>query len=258
MTTTGIAPKAEQPEVKGVGQVPAPETRVAGAEKHTDETPRTYSQEELDARMGKAGGRMKAQLELVTKERDDFRAKHESATKAHGELNSQITQAKEQIDTLNNTLDSLDSEDAGKVRQTIREWEKRLNSLNEREKNLVPREERVNSFERVELIYAVADEYGLDEPDAKDKFKAAADRLGIKEREGLMTLAETMNLKLRDEEEEPEETPKPKAPKPYSGKSSGGSPESLEALKSVDTRFMGLKALSEHKAKLIEAQKRQR
>ena len=219
--TTGIADKTKQPDEKVQGKTPVPETRVAGVEEHTKgESPKMYTQEELDARLGKSGGKMKAQLEFVTRERDDFRTKHEMATRAYGELSSQITGAKEEIETLKSTLEGLESQDATKVRQTIRDWEKKLANLTEREKNLSPREERVNTFERTELIYAVADEYGLDDAGAKDRFKAAADRLKIQDRDGLITLAETMELNKRDEEE-PE---KPiKAPVPFSGKSVGGS-----------------------------------
>ncbi len=222
--TTGIADKIQQPDEKVQGKVPASDTRAAGNEEHTEEeTPRTYSQKEVDALLGKAGGRMRAQLEIITRERDDFRSKHESVAKTHSDLTAQITTAQEEIQTLTDSFESLNSEDATKVKKLIRDWEKRLESLTEREKNLTPREERVNTFERTELIYTVADEFELDEPEAKDRFKAAADKLGIKDREGLVTLAETMNLQAR-EEEEPDEEKKPKAPRHYSGKSEGGTP----------------------------------
>ncbi len=225
MVMLGTADKTRQPDEKGQGTTPVPEARATRNEERTKtETPQTYTQEELDARLGKAGGKMKAQLELVSRERDDFRAKHESATKTQQDLNSQIEKANEEIKTLMDSFESLNSEDAVKVRQIIRDWEKRGSALEEREKALAPREERVNNSERVELIYTVADEYGLDDPDAKDKFKAAADRLNIKDREGLIILAETMNLEIREESAEESEKPKPKAPKPFSGKSEGGSP----------------------------------
>ena len=214
---TGIADKSKQPDGKEQGATPVPEKRVAGNEGNTEETPK-YTQKEVDALLGKSGQKMKAQLELVIKERDDFRSKHESVAKTHDELNSQIETAQGEIQTLKDTLDSLETADATKVRQLIRDWERKLGSLTDREKNLTPREERVNTFERTELIYAVADEYGLEEPEAKDRFKSAADRLKINDRDGLSTLAETMNLKAKEEPDEP----KPKAPIPYSGKTDGG------------------------------------
>jgi uncharacterized membrane-anchored protein YhcB (DUF1043 family) len=244
----GIADKTKQPDEKAQEGTPAPDKRVAGNEEHTEE--RTYSQKEVDALLGKSGGKMKAQLELVSRERDDFRTKHEAATKTHQELTSQIEEAKEQIESLKFALEALGSEDAAKAKQLIRDWQKRLEGLSERERNLTPREERVNNFERTELVYTVADEYGLDEPDAKDKFKAAADRLQIKDREGLNTLAETMGLKPKgDEEAEAEPEQKPKAPKPYSGKSDGGTPYFTKAQISDRTFW------SAHKDEILKAQR---
>ncbi len=255
--TIGIADKTRQSDEKVQGATPAPETRAPGNEEHTEtESPKLYSQAELDAKLGRAGGKMKAQLELVIKERDDFRDKHQSATKTHEELNAKITAAQDEIETLKSTLESLNSEDTGKVLQNIRDWEKKLNNLTERERNLTPREERVNNFERTELIYTVADEYNLDDPEAKDKFKAAADRLGIKERDGLITLAETMNLKLR-EEEESETAPaekKPKAPKPFSGKPEGGAPYFSRAQFDPKTKE-GRAFWEAHKDEILKAQK---
>ncbi len=248
---TGTADKIKQAEEKVQGATPAPETRPAGTDERT-KAEKTYTQTEVDALLGKSGGRMKAQLELVTREREEYRQKHESATKTHSELNGQITEAREEIKTLRNSLEELNSEDAGKVRRLIKDWQDKLSGLKERENQLVPREERVNTFERTELIYAVADDYGLDEAEAKDKFKAAADRLKLNDRDGLTALAESMNLQLREEEAEPPK--KPKAPKPYSGKSEGGTP--YFSRKQFDpTTKEGRKFWLQHKDEIQKAEK---
>ncbi len=78
----------------------------------------------------------------------------------------------------------------------------------------------------------------------------------IKERDGLITLAETMNLKLR-EEEESETAPaekKPKAPKPFSGKPEGGAPYFSRAQFDPKTKE-GRAFWEAHKDEILKAQK---
>ncbi len=225
----GIADRTKQPDEKVQGETPVPETRTVRNEEHTDtETPKMYSQGEVDALLGKAGGRIKAERDTVITERDAARRERDEAKKQVESLNTELSDTKTSIESLKKDMEVMaqDDPDRSAIRDLILQKEKDLRSLKDEKAALDGPRKEYEQWKRDQLGYSVADEFA--NPDGSDvdfdAFMAAANRLKANDGDSLTAVAETMGLKLKDETTPESEKPKPKAPKPYSGKSEGGSP----------------------------------
>ena len=213
-----------QTQATGRTEVKAPVS--AGLGKKTggvETTPeRTYRQADVDALLGKAGQKVQAKLDEVTKERDTFKGQLDTLTE-------EITEARESLTTLNKEIEAMSEDDPSR---------KALVSLRrEREAELkaakalrVAAEADVNEhkqWKRDQLVYTVADEYVTSGGDAVDleTFKRAADRFKIKDREELEGLAETLGFSPKEGTLASLVTP---SVKPYSGKTDGGKAERTE------------------------------
>lgn len=248
---TGIANKTNQPDVKTQGETHAADTRATGAEGHT-EAPEMLSRKEVDALLGKAGGKIKAERDAAIAERDSARAERDQAKKSLDSLNGELAEAKTSVETLQNELEEMakDDPDRTKVAKLIRERQAEVKSLKDEKAKLDGSRKEYEQWQRDQLVYTVADEFTTaDGSDVDfDTFMAAANRLKASDRDGLVAVAETMGLKVKTDEETEAETT-PKAPKPYSGKSEGGTPYFTRAQIADRTFWLA------HKDAILKAQK---
>jgi len=227
--TTGTAEKPEQATDKAQVVTPAPskglDKEKGGAEVQPEEMlPRS----EVDRLLGKAGQKIQAKLEAVTAERDSYKTQAET-------LKAEMTEAKSKIDSLTKDIDAMSEDDPDKYKlvQRRKEWESALESLKQERAELAESRTEITQWKRDQLVYTIADEYvtATGENVDFDKFKTDADRFKLNDRENLEALAETLGYKLKGETPEQPDKPKTPAPKPFSGRSEGGS-ESLEGLSS--------------------------
>ena len=184
-----------------------------------EETP-IYNQKQADALVHASTSDWGRRVKEIETERDNLK----SQIKAK-ETDLEDIQAERE--TLNKQIDDLTSDDPKKfdlikkdreLRTQERELKNRLHTLDDRETKLSEREKRVNSFEREVLIETIADEY--EDGDA-EKLKNAISGFENPTEEQIRTIADIF---WKKKEEEEGKGKKPKAPKPYSGKSEGGSP----------------------------------
>ncbi len=221
----GTAVEAKEAEAKAQAQKSASDAGLGGDKGSTKETFTKSEVEELwKSREGKIGLKIKTerdtyktQLTEVSKERDTFKGQVDSLT-------TEIADTKKEITDLTATIETLNSEDAAKVKQLIKDRERELSDLKTKKKNLEPLEQEVTKFKRDQEVYAVAYEYGLQTSEDLDAFMEAADDLGINDRGKLESLAKHRGLKLKEESEEKE--PEEESGKPLdSGHSKGGGPD---------------------------------
>jgi len=202
-----------------------------------------YSQKQADALVHAATSDWGRRVKDAETERDNL--KSQIKTKE-----TELEDIQAERESLNKQIDDLTSDDPKKfnliktdreLRGRESEARKRLATLDDREAKLSEREKRVNSFEREVLIESIADEY--EDGDAA-KLKNAISGFENPTEEQIRTIADIFWKKKEEEEKK-----KPKAPKPYSGKSEGGSPYFTRA-EITDRVFW-----EAHKDEILKAQK---
>ena len=199
--TLGTANKTKQDA--GKAQVEPKDSFASGAglggkEGGAETKPKkTYSQSEYDSGMSKAGQRKQAELEATIKERDLLKTQLNTVV-------SEIVEAKQSIASMNEEIKAMAEDDPDK-KETLRlrrEAQAKLKDYEAKEAKLVEREKPILKREREDLVYTVADEYGLETGEEKDRFMERADKHKIgTDREALEALAETMGFKSKGEAE---------------------------------------------------------
>ena len=213
--TMSEAEKLAQATSKEKGKTPEETTTVSPEE----ETP-IYTQKQADALIHAARSEWGRQAKPIEEERDKL--KSQIKTKE-----TELEDIQAERETLNKQIEDLASDDPKKfdyikrdreLRERERNTKNKISTLDDREAKLSEREKRVNSFEREVLIETIADEY---EDGDSEKLKNAISGFENPTEEQIRTIADIF---WKKKEEEEEKGKKPKAPKPYSGKSEGGSP----------------------------------
>ena len=238
VTSTADKTKKDASQVKVEPKdLTAPGKGLSGKEGGAETIPeKIYRQSEVDAQLARAGQRIQAKLDAVTAERDTFRTQAETLT-------AEITEAKESIASLTQEIEAMSMDDPEKLGlvKLRRAKETELKALKLERAEVADSKAEIVQWKRDQLVFGVADEFTTADGGNvdMDAFKARADRFNLSEREELEALAETMGLKLKTEEpQEPEAPP----PKPYSGRTDGGSDNlgsltPVERVKETDRRL---------------------
>jgi len=210
---TGTAVKSNQ--ATNEAQVkPAPDKGLEAKEGGAEQKPeKTYRQSEVDALLGKAGQKLKADNESLTTERNTYKSQIESLT-------SEITEAKESIASLTKDIETMSADDPDKhaLLKLRKEREAELKTLKAEKAEIEPVKAEMAKWKRDQLVYSVADEFVMTDGKSVDfdSFMASADKFKLKDREELEALAEEKGFKKKSEI--PPEVPV----KPYSGVTDGG------------------------------------
>lgn len=193
----------EKPRTPGV---PPPKE---GQSSENKVTPKTYSEADYlkavsDERT--VSGRLKADLEKVSKERDTFKTEAEQAKAAVEEATSTLEETKGRIAELETDLetaigDNLDLAEIQKIKRELRAEKTKLSQEAQAEKDSLAELKKTLEKEREEWagtvaeaqaskfevdVFEVAEEYGGDAV----KLKAACERAEIKSRDKIQGLAE--------------------------------------------------------------------
>lgn len=167
--------------------------------------------------VAKYGDRIKREtLDPITKERDTFKTERDSLKVQFEAVKSEMSEVTKEIADLKETLETLDSEDAGRVKQIIREKQRELTDLKAQKEALAEPAKEVAKWKRDQLITSVADEYGLKTQEQLKAFREAADDLNRNTREELLAMARHLKLSVK---EEVKEEVQPHVP--FSSKNSG-------------------------------------
>lgn len=189
----------------------------------TDEE-KLYSQSELDARLGSAGQKLQRRLDLLSTERDTFKAQ---ATKLEGE----IKDARSKVSGLTTEIESLSEKDPDKKALVAlrKDYESQLADLKKEKDDLEPARQEVTKFKRDQIVYQVAEDYvtANGEPADKNLFMEKADKFNLSTQEELENLAETMGLTLKDAAAQAGDKRQPV--KAFTGTGAGGGETTEEA-----------------------------
>ena len=209
---TGTAEEVKQATGEMQVKPPASDTGLAGKEGGAE---KTYRQSEVDALLGRAGQKVKANLETVTTERNTLKSEL-------GTLTAEITEAKDKITSLTKDIEAMSEDDPDKhgLVQRRKELEAELKSAKAERTAIADSKKEVDKWKRDQRVYSVADEFvtadGLEID--KDSFMKSADKFKLTELEELEALAEDKGFKRKSETPEVE----PATLKPYSGITEGG------------------------------------
>jgi len=171
----------------------------------------------IEDAIAKYGDRIKREkLDPITHERDTFKAERDEFRGKYESLSVETSEKTKEITDLKETLETLDSEDAGRVKQIIREKQRELTDLKAQKEALAEPAKEVAKWKRDQLITSVADEYGLKTQEQLKAFREAADDLNRNTREELLAMARHLKLSVK---EEGKEEVQPHVP--FSSKNSG-------------------------------------
>jgi|GEM_PF-6730927 len=220
---TGVKEKeaGTMPEDKGVkipesdDKTPTDQSNVSPEQEQ--ETP-IYTQRQADALVHAAKSDAGRSLKEVEKERDGLKAQINAKE-------SDLAEVQDERESLEKRIEELSSDDPKKLdlmklerelRKQERELKSKIRTAEEKETSLTEREKKVSSFELEVTIETVSDEY--DDGDSA-KLKKALSVFESPTEEQVRNIAEVIFSKKKESDE-----PKSKAPKPYSGKTAGGTP----------------------------------
>src|SRR3990167_10491014 len=203
-----LAPAASEKEVK----TPEDVSKLSPGEEPI------YSQTQANLLLHAAQSEWGRQRTALEKDRDTYKSQAEKQQ-------SDLADNAKDIEALQTKLDDMSSDDpqkfdVAKELKAAREERKQLKAdrvaLEDEKRTLEPYKQE----KRTRDIFDIAQEY---EVDNYDKLYDLCDVTGANSEEQIRKIADTLWLK-RGAEEEATKEKKPKAPKPFSGKSDGGSP----------------------------------
>jgi len=239
------------PDAKGI-EAPEAKGKTPAPRKVSPEDELRYSQNQLDDFVQRAtseAGRLKKEAEM---ERDTLKSQIQTKESELGSIQAERDSLQTQIEGL--TENDPKKFDLVKQDKQLRERERTLTAslgtLEERERKVAEREEKVNSFNASVLIETIADEYEGGDTAQLKKMCATA---GATTEESIREVATILWGKAKAPSGEKKTPPVKKVP----GNTEGGGTESLEELQRQAQNLKGKTPaqIADIKKKLLEAQK---
>ena len=250
----GTAEQTNQADVKEQAKIKTPvadtgldKDKGGGAETKTE---RTYRQSEVDALLGKAGQKLKADNVALATERDSLKTEVKTLKTQYDALTTEIKEARDSIASLTKDMEALSADDPQKydLAKIIKERQAELKVAKDERAEIAESKAELTQWKRDQLVFSVADDYVKADgsPVDFDAFKASADKFKLSGREELEELAIEKGFKPKSEASEPDEEP-PDTPPVHidSGNTRGGADQlrgdaALEAGLAEERKKLGL------------------